>query len=236
MNHRNKPELHEKLAAEYVLGTLQGRARARFKRWLNDNAELRQVVEQWQNRLSPLAEMASPVTPPAWIWRKIRKHIAQQKTGWWHNLNFWRPVALAATGLAFVVLAINLVGIIKVTPVTEEVQPAFWAVLTDPKTQKPVLIASASRNSKQLRIQTMEAEIDMPSDRSLELWAIVEGKTPRSLGLVANAGKTTMLLTTVATQALANTSALAISLEPKGGSRTGAPTGPVLYVGALKTF
>ena len=31
----------------------------------------------------------------------------------------------------------------------------------------------------------------------------------------------------------AGTAALAVSLEPPGGSPTGAPTGPVLYVGKL---
>jgi anti-sigma-K factor RskA len=32
---------------------------------------------------------------------------------------------------------------------------------------------------------------------------------------------------------LDNTAAFAVSLEPAGGSPTGAPTGPVLYVGKL---
>jgi anti-sigma-K factor RskA len=34
-------------------------------------------------------------------------------------------------------------------------------------------------------------------------------------------------------QVLQGTSALAVTLEPPGGSPSGAPTGPVLYVGKL---
>ena len=36
--------------------------------------------------------------------------------------------------------------------------------------------------------------------------------------------------------ALANVPALAVSLEPAGGSPTGAPTGPVLYTGKVERF
>ena len=36
--------------------------------------------------------------------------------------------------------------------------------------------------------------------------------------------------------ALANVPALAVSLEPAGGSPTGAPTGPVLYSGKIERF
>ena len=34
------PKLRELLAGEYVLGTLHGRARKRFKRWLEEDARL----------------------------------------------------------------------------------------------------------------------------------------------------------------------------------------------------
>jgi len=40
LNCRGKPELRERLAAEYALGTLRGRARERLRRWLRDDAEL----------------------------------------------------------------------------------------------------------------------------------------------------------------------------------------------------
>ena len=53
MRYRNKPELQQRLAAEYVLGTLRGRARARFQEWLRRDAALRRVVEAWEARHFP---------------------------------------------------------------------------------------------------------------------------------------------------------------------------------------
>ena len=60
---------------------------------------------------------------------------------------------------------------------------------------------------------------------------------PRSLGLISTispAGVARIELPTAADQALQNIPALAISLEPAGGSPTGLPTGPVLYTGLVQ--
>jgi anti-sigma-K factor RskA len=54
---------------------------------------------------------------------------------------------------------------------------------------------------------------------------------PRSLGLISDKGATVVKKSRV----LEGTAALAVSLEPPGGSPTGAPTGPILYVGKLGT-
>lgn len=43
-----------------------------------------------------------------------------------------------------------------------------------------------------------------------------------------------MPLTAPAGESLTNIPALAVSLEPAGGSPTGQPTGPVLYSGAIE--
>src|SRR5215813_8278244 len=74
MNYRN-PELRERLAAEYALGTLRGRARRRFERLLADDADLRRLVEGWELRLNTLAETALAVTPPARLWQRIEQRL-----------------------------------------------------------------------------------------------------------------------------------------------------------------
>lgn len=43
-------ELRNKLAGEYVLGTLHGYARARFESLLKYDANLRRIVADWSNR------------------------------------------------------------------------------------------------------------------------------------------------------------------------------------------
>jgi anti-sigma-K factor RskA len=93
-----------------------------------------------------------------------------------------------------------------------------------------VLFVSAGRQDRQLRVRRLDPGIQV-SDASLELWALPKGGKPKSLGLVASADKSVMQLPAVADLALGNVPVLAISLEPKGGSPTGLPTGPVLYSG-----
>jgi len=51
--------LRDKLAAEYVLGTLSARARRRFEIYLRGNPQLRRAVAQWEARVTPLAEVVT---------------------------------------------------------------------------------------------------------------------------------------------------------------------------------
>jgi anti-sigma-K factor RskA len=66
-----------------------------------------------------------------------------------------------------------------------------------------------------------------PADKSYELWAVEPGAAPKSLGVVEQAAYIRPL--PYKPQDLV----FAVSLEPKGGSLTGAPTGPVVFSGPL---
>lgn len=70
---------------------------------------------------------------------------------------------------------------------------------------------------------------DLVANRVFELWLLPDGEAPRSLGTFEQAGR----LTSDTVSQLRDGSVLAVSLEPVGGSPTGAPTGPVLAVGVL---
>jgi anti-sigma-K factor RskA len=250
MNLSRNPELQDRLAAEYVLGTLRGRARARFQRLMLLDAGLQRAVEAWQGRLIPIASAVEPVQPPERVWERIAARTifpgASTRSSLWDSLAFWRALGLAASGAAAALLAAVVLFAPEaprpapapqvVRMPASEMPAAYVAVLTDPKSQKAVLAVSATRNSDQLVVKRLDPSIVVPG-RSLELWALPPGQAPRSLGLVATQDKHTLRLRNEADAALGDAAMLAISLEPPGGSPTGAPTGPVLYTGAcVKTW
>jgi anti-sigma-K factor RskA len=71
----SRRDLADRLAAEYVLGTLRGPARRRFENLLSAHPALRDAVAQWQQRLSPLSVTVEEVTPSARVWRNIEQRL-----------------------------------------------------------------------------------------------------------------------------------------------------------------
>lgn len=232
MNLRHNKPLQERLAAEYVLGTLKGGARRRLEAWMQEDAGLRLLVAEWQDRLSPLAEFSPPVAPPPHVWRAVEQRLdaqearrAFQPSAEAPGTRFWRWLGLASSAFAMVLLALMLLR--QPDPVTTG--PDYVAVLSDDKAQ-PALVVSADTEQRQLTVKIIVPQ-DIGADRSLELWALPKEGAPQSLGLIAaNQPVNLALPQGLSPQAVA---ALAVSLEPKGGSPTpNAPTGPILFKGA----
>jgi anti-sigma-K factor RskA len=238
MNWRGKSGLQERLAAEYALGTLRGRARTRFERWLREDAALARAAAEWQARLAPLAAGIAPVAPPRRLWRAIAARLGRDSL--WDSLPFWRGLGLAASGAAAVLVA--AVAIVSPPPPAPAPAPVvvkvpaaemaeiFLAVLADPKTQKPLLLITANRHAGEMQVRTLDPSIRV-SGKDLELWALPADGKPASLGLVGEAERSSVRLAAAAERSLGDVPALAVSLEPKGGAPAGAPTGPVLAVG-----
>lgn len=89
-------------------------------------------------------------------------------------------------------------------------------------------VASVTADGRALVTKPL-ASVNVEADRALELWSVPAQGAPRSLGLISSRAATVVQRGKL----LDGTSALAVSLEPAGGSPTGAPTGPILYVGKL---
>ena len=143
---------------------------------------------------------------------------------------FWRALGLVAGGAAAA-----LVLMVAVPALKPGSGAGYVAVLSDSRTQKAVLMVSARRNDTELRVVTIDPAIQV-SDASLELWALPKGRAPKSLGLISDgakpgANRAVLRLAAVADKTLSDVPMLAVSLEPRGGSPTGSPTGPVLYSG-----
>ncbi len=228
----DNPRLRQLLAGEYVLGTLRGRARRRFEHLLLDDPALRRLVEDWEMKLNTLAESVPPVKPPERVWRAIRARIAPARPApeaWWNRLVLWRAFA-AAAALVAVMLGIQLGR----EPAVEPARPAV-AVLTGAQNQPAwlVILGAQPGAAPSLRFTALQPQALSP-DRSFELWLIPQGEgAPVSAGLLPPSGSGALALSPAAQRALYQAKAVAVSLEPKGGSPTGAPTGPVLYQATL---
>ena len=227
MNYKNNPELQQRLAAEYALGTLRGRARALFKRWMREDGALARAVSEWEERLGPMAQAVAARRPPARLWREIEARLGPAAPA--RRAFFWRGLGLVGGGAVAALVITNLASRFA------KGDAGYVALLSDSRTQKPVLMVTARRNDTDLKIRTLDPAIQV-SDASLELWALPKGGKPKSLGLISDGerpgvNRAVLRMAAVADKTLADVPMLAVSLEPRGGSTTGAPTGPVLYAG-----
>lgn len=219
-------DLADRLAAEYVLGTLRGPARRRFERLLPAHPALRDAVAQWQARLDPLASSIEPVQPPARVWTGIESRLfvpAEVTPPWWRRLGLWR----AFSGLATVALVVALVA----RPQPPAQAPIVVVLAANPAVTQATparFVASVSPDGRALVLRPIDSPA-LGAQQALELWAVPAAGSPRSLGLVRADGTTTLLRQ----QLLRDTAAFAVSVEPAGGSPTGAPTGPIVSLGKI---
>jgi len=232
--HPERRERLDQLAAEYALGTLRGRARERFARAIRSDPVVADAARDWERRLASLAAAVPGITPAPRVWTgiitRLGLHGAAEEAGlsWWQRLGFWRGFALASFAAAMALSVLQLSGPGALPGET------LVVVLAGPDA-KPAMIATAARNE---RVLTMKPVIDADPGpgRAYELWALPEGAAPRSLGVIPRGGVARIPLQSPSGEALARIPQLAVSLEPAGGSPTGAPTGPVLYTGRIERF
>lgn len=220
MNYSD-PDLKDRLAAEYVLGTLRGGARRRFQTLMLRDPWLRQQVHAWEQHLAPLAESLPEEQPPARVWRRIRRDIrpAPGLRRW-----FW-PLTTVASAAAAVVLAVVLV---LQQPV--DVQRDYIAVLGDDPSQ-PRWTVQVDARSGQVEISALDPATP-EQGRSFELWVlpVEEDAPPRSLGLLPDAGERRVAFPEDMELPTGLETGLAVSIEPEGGSPTGLPTGEIVYL------
>jgi anti-sigma-K factor RskA len=224
------PELADRLAAAYVLGTLRGPARRRFEALLPAHPGLRAAVAGWQARLLPLSASVAPVEPPASAWPGIERRLFGAPPApapaprWWRRLGLWRGLSAASTVAAVALLVVAT----QAPPPQAPVLVVLGASDEAARAMNARFVASVSADGRALVLRPVDA-VQLDPGRALELWAVPAQGAPRSLGLVRGDGATTLLRA----QLLQDTAAFAISVEPPGGSPTGAPTGPIVSVGKL---
>ena len=223
------PQEREALAGEYVVGTLDARMAAEVLAALPSHAELREAVSAWEARLAPLTELATPEAPPPDLWRRIEAALPgpaveedpapRQRFGRWQG-RLWQGWAIGASAVAA-----GLAGFLLLQPPPE---PRLMTVLLTSRDQ-PAWVVEAAPGGALTLASVNTRPVD--PDRVLQLWALPQGATaPTSLGLIPAAGEVTVTPGTLRPQP---GMLIEISLEPPGGSTTGRPTGPVLFIGRL---
>ena len=226
-----RPELVDRLAAAYVAGTLRGPARRRFVSLMRSHPGLRAAVQGWEARLMPLTASLAPVPPPPRVWRAIETRIAPAKAAaapsWWQQLAVWRAISGVATVAALTLAVLLAVPQPSQPPIIVVLSPA-GGVAPEGGVVPASFVASISADGRAMVTKPLST-VALQPDRALELWAVPAQGAPRSLGVISEKSATVVKRGHV----LDNTAALAVTLEPPGGSPTGAPTGPILYVGKL---
>ncbi|MCA9269818.1 MAG: anti-sigma factor, partial [Planctomycetales bacterium] len=90
----------------------------------------------------------------------------------------------------------------------------------------PALIVRVDMASGRVFVRPVSAET--PAGKSLELWYIAAGAAPMSMGIVGAKPENLALPAGAVEKAK-----FAVTVEPAGGSPSGAPTGPIVYAGDL---
>jgi anti-sigma-K factor RskA len=244
MNLHDHPELADRLAAAHALGTLRGGARRRFETLARQNPALRARALLWQERFAAMTELQPAEMPSPNVWKRIENLLPRETAPLAaapdrgaRLLALWRRAAFAGGAVA-VALAVLAVGITRelrqqnetlAARLQSQPQVQYVAVLSDQQ-QSASLLATFDARHQVLTLKRVGA-VAAPPDRSLQLWSVVPGAAPRSLGLLGEEPSTRLQ---EAMPDLEKKPLLAVSLEPRGGAPAGSgPTGPVLFKGPL---
>lgn len=208
------------LAAEYVLGVLEGQEREDVQNRIDKDINFARLVSSWEERLSGLNENFDEVTPPPSVKTAIESElfVAPIASGGMMGFmtRFRIPILLAVLVFAATPRVMDYLQGPAVPQVIytstidglESYQVSFVAEVTDQG------------------LSVIQTKGDKPSDKDYELWLV------RADGVVLSLGVLSGQLNQVGLE-IAPDAKFAISVEPIGGSPTGVATGPVVALGEL---
>ena len=214
------------LAGEYVLGTLSGQERDRFRQLLETRSEAREAVARWEQRIAPLAALSPPRAPPTDLWPQLEQRLFPQpaRAPWYRRLAPWRGIALGSS-LAAAALAAVLVFV----PPTLE--PGYVAVFSD-MAEQPVWTLRTEDSMARLEVDNARA-LDIPPDRSCVLWLQEDDGRYHALGLLPDDGSERTLTIPEALRDKLPNGRLLVTVEARSDSLPPAPTSVEEFSGRL---
>jgi anti-sigma-K factor RskA len=240
-DERNIPDEPEGLAAEYALGLLSGDELRRARERVRTDPAFRQEVARWRGRLVPMLDDVDAAEPPASAWQAIEQRLGGTGDGGnvlqlRRRVTRWRGFAGAMTALAACLAIFIVVRPPPPVPAPVPVErpaaaPPLLAMLGE-EGKGTKVVASWDPDAQRL-VLAVTGDMQPDPTHSHELWVIPSDGKPRSLGTMGDKKMTHMQLADALAELLQQGATIAISVEPPGGSPTGAPTGPVVAAGAL---
>lgn len=225
MNYQQQ-NLLDALAVDFIVGAMQGGARRRFQQLIMANPAVRQTLWRWEQHLNPLAESLPESQPNPQVWLRI-----QQRLGWVAPVEKAQTKRSGPIWLGLAMAASLVLAVVMLKPLLSSAPVQDIAVIQSSEAKAWWLISKADQR---ITVKaTMAVEPDLSHD--YELWMLpADGAAPVSLGLMPQQGERE--LEWPQAELGVAVAALAVSLEPLGGSATGAPTGPVLFTAEIVTL
>ncbi len=255
------PELYERLAAEYVLGTLHGRALARFKKLIAERPYIQYSVDIWEQRFNSLSDLQlvsnnKEIQPSAVVWKNIMAEIQPKRLnqpvateqvliksgGLFARLGFWQ----AATAMLSLLLMVTIFAPIQDTTRDNGVTgviPTFIAVL-ESDVAKPMMVTTGIRAQGLVQIRMGEMP-KIPQSEDWMLWAIPKGgASPVPVGILQRDAMQTNLRFTQKQwkEKLQGTEMFGVTSQPRNFNNEtpvltiGGPKNPIMYKGKCLEF
>jgi len=230
------------LIAEYTLGVLNARDTARAQTLLSNDPDCVTAALQWEERFLGLVDQLEPLAPPPQLLQRVQAMLGMEITlvkrpsfwsraprkilgALWNGLWFWRLLAVLLLALAATYAAKPNLAVLNAPPLSQ------LAILQAPgQTSTPgwVLTVDEQHNV----VLSPRVHIDVPFEASVELWTrSASAPQPRSLGVINANQPVTIPAERVGE--LSMDQLFEMTLEPKAGSPSGAPTGPILFIGRM---
>jgi anti-sigma-K factor RskA len=161
----------------------------------------------------------------------------------------WRNVASIASAIAAALLVMVGLQVYRPDALPDSVRPkprtqvvevktppppaaAQYVALLQSNAGAPAFILTVDAATRNFTVRKVGAQGEV--GRSYELWIVSDKlQRPRSLGVIGRNDFTTRPVLSGYDADLVNQATYAVSIEPEGGSTTGAPTGPVVFSGKL---
>jgi anti-sigma-K factor RskA len=226
--------------AEYVLGVLDVDARAAVALDIESSPAAAAAVAVWERNLLPLAEEVVDVAPAPYVWARISDALKLNapdrvvpRKGLWNNLQLWHWIGIGASAVA---IASVMFIVTPPRPSPAPVSVSAGYMVSNIQQDNGVTGWTATIDLQNARMVVVPAgPTAFEQGRAPELWLIPSGQKPISVGMIMPDKPTTLALDKALLSRLGPTAALAVSVEPIGGSPTGQPTGPVIAKGAIST-